>query len=272
VLADDPGNGLLLILVVALGVLRIRIPRRAERHADRHPHPPLLRTMGLVDQKGHPQTLEVRIILDLLQHPDELLLSGHDDRLTLLQQARQMVSLACQTHHVLEVREVLEIVPDVGIERFAVRQDEDDVHQLLAGARLEEAVKPVRKPADGECLAAPGRMADQIFPTDVPRRREMRRGIVRDLPHHATLVITRQNGDGRAFRLIVLGLAVRHPNQEERQHFEQLVLREHLAVQKLDRVLAVGLRQRIEKCLAKEARFHLCPSFLFAFPSSRRSY
>ncbi len=60
----------------------------------------------------------------LLQHPGELLLRGDDDRLALLQEARQVVGLPGDAHHVLEVGELLDVVPDVRVERFAVGEDE----------------------------------------------------------------------------------------------------------------------------------------------------
>ena len=54
----------------------------------------------------------------------------------LLEEARQVLGLPRQPHHVLEVREVLDVLPDVRVERFAVREDEHHVHQLLVRAGL----------------------------------------------------------------------------------------------------------------------------------------
>ena len=66
---------------------------------------------------------------------------------------------------------------------FAVGEDEHHVHQFLAGAGLEQAVQAVRQPADGECLAAAGGMVDEILAADVALGGELRRDVVRDLPH-----------------------------------------------------------------------------------------
>ena len=77
--------------------------------------------------------------------------------------------------------ELLDVVPDVRVERFAVGEDEDDVHQLLVGAGLEQAVQPVGQPADGERLAAAGGVVDEILAADVARCGEVRRDVVRHL-------------------------------------------------------------------------------------------
>ena len=95
-------------------------------------------------------------------------------------------------HHVLQVGEILDVLPDVRVERFAVGEDEHDVHQLLARAGLEEAVQPVGQPADRERLAAAGGMVDEILAADVAGRGEMRRDVVRHFPHHAALVVARE--------------------------------------------------------------------------------
>ena len=243
VLADDLGDLLFFVLAVVLGILGVGIVRLAERHADGHAHLPLLRAVRLVDQERHAQVLQLRVLLDLLQHPGELLLRGDDDRLALLQETRQVVRLPRQAHHVLQVRELLDVLADVGVERLAVREDEDDVHQLVAGAGLEQAVQPVGQPADRQRLAAAGRVVDQILAPDVARRSEMRHGIVGHLPHHAALVVARQDGEGRPLRPVLFGLALGHADQKERQRLQQLVLRQHFAVEELDRVFALGLRR-----------------------------
>jgi hypothetical protein len=54
------------------------------------------------------------------------------------------------------------------------------------------------------------------------------------------LVIAREEGEGRARRFVVLGIPLGHPDEEERQRLQQMLLRQHLAVEKLDRIL-VGM-------------------------------
>ena len=114
-----------------------------------------------------------------------------------------------KAHHVFEMRELLDVLPDVRVERFAVGEDEDHVHQLFVGAGLEEAVQPVGEPADGERFAAAGGMVDQILPPDVAGRGEMLQGIIGHLAHHAALVVAREDREGRALRLVLFGLALR---------------------------------------------------------------
>ena len=218
------------------GVLGVRLVRFAERQADGRAHLAFLRAVGLVDQERHAQLLQFRVLLDLLQHPGELLLRGDDDRLALLEEARQVVGLPRQAHHILEVRELLDVLPDVRVERFAVGEDEHDVHQLLVRAGLEQAVQAVGQPADGQRLAAAGGMVGQILSADVAGRGEVRRDVVRHLPHHAALVVAREDGEGRALRLVLLRLALGHADEEERQRLQQLVLRQHLAVKELHRI------------------------------------
>ena len=94
-------------------------------NADGRAHLAFLRAVGLVDQEGDAQLLQFRVLFDFLQHPGELLLRGDDDRLALLQEARQVVGLSRQAHHVLQVGELLDVLPDVRVERFAVGEDED---------------------------------------------------------------------------------------------------------------------------------------------------
>ena len=205
-------------------------------NADGRAHLAFLRAVRFVDQERHAQFLQFRVLLDLLQHPGELLLGRDDDRLALLEEARQVVRLPRQTHHVLQVRELLDVLPDVRVERLAVGEDEDDIHQLLARAGLEEAVQPVGQPADGERLAAAGGMIDQVLAPDVAGRGEVRRDVVGHLAHHAALVVAREDGERRSLRLVLLGLALGHADEKERQRLQQLVLRQHLAVEELDRV------------------------------------
>jgi hypothetical protein len=123
-------------------------------------------------------------------------------------------------------------------------RDEGDVHQLLVRAGLEEAVQPVGQPADGQRFAAAGGMVGQIFFADVARCGEGRRDVLRHPPHQTALVIAREDGGCRARWLVLLGLALRHADEEERQRPQQLVLRQHLAVKILDRIL-VSIRRRV---------------------------
>ena len=238
VLADDLGE---LLLRVKLGGLGIRFVRFAERQPDGRAHLAFLRAVGFINQEGDPQFLQFGVLLDLVQHPGELLLRGDDDRLALLEEARQVVGLPRQTDDVLQVREVLDVVLDIRVERFPVGEDEHHVHQLLVRAGLEQAVQAVRQPADGQRLAAAGGMIDEILAADVALGGEVRRDVVRHLPHRAALVVAREQGEGRTLRLVVLRVALGHADEEERERFEQLVLRQHLAVEELHRVFAAVL-------------------------------
>jgi len=245
VLADDLGE---LLLRVWLGRLVIRciggVDGGAERQADGGAHLPFLRAVRLVDQEGHAELLEFRLLLDLFQHPGELLLRGDDDRPALRHESRQVVRFPRQADDILEVGEVFDLILDVGVQRFAVGKDEHHVHQLFAGARPEQAVQPIRQPADGQRLAAARRMIDQIFAADVRRLGKARRNILRHFPHQTALVVTREQGESGAFRHIIHGVAMRHTDEEERQRFEQAVFRQHLAIKKFHRVFAAILGDR----------------------------
>ena len=138
--------------------------------------------------------------MEFFQHPGELLLRGDDDRLALFQEARQVVGLAREAHHVFQVGEILDVLADVRVERFAVGEDERDVHQLLARAGLEQAVQPVGQPADGQRLAAAGGVIDEILPADVALGGEMRRDVLGHLPHQTALMVAREHRERRAFR------------------------------------------------------------------------
>ena len=88
-------------------------------------------------------------------------------------------------------------------------------------------------------LPLPAEWSIRYFLPDVARRGKVRRDvIVGHLPHHAALVIAREDGEGRALRLVLLRLALGHADEEERERLEQLVLRQHFAVKELDRVFA----------------------------------
>ena len=169
-LADDPGDVLLRVGGVIRRILSIRFIRLAKRQPNGGTHLAFLRAVRLVNQKSHAQRLQHRVVLDLVQHPGKLLLRGHDDRLALRHEARQIVCLAGQAHHLFQVGEVLQVFPHIGVQRLAVGQDEHHVHQLLAGAGLEQAVQPVCQPAHGERLAAACRMVDQVLAANVATR------------------------------------------------------------------------------------------------------
>ena len=81
-------------------------------------------------------------------------------------------------------------------------------------------------------------MVDEILAADVALGGELRRDVVCDFPHHAALVIAREEGEGRAFRLVLLRLALGHADEKERERFEQLVFRQDLAVKELHRIFA----------------------------------
>ena len=103
-------------------------------------------------------------------------------------------------------------------------------------------MQTISQPADGQCLAAACRMVDEIFPPHMTGRRKLRQRIVSHLPHHAALVIPWKNRISITSGLICLRLNLRRANEEERQCLKQLVLRQHLTVQKLYRIFAAVLR------------------------------
>jgi hypothetical protein len=70
----------------------------------------------------------------------------------LLQKARQVFRLLRKTNNVFQVREFFNVFSDVCVERLPVSEDEDDVNKLLIRVGLEQAVQPVRKPADDRVL------------------------------------------------------------------------------------------------------------------------
>ena len=193
VLADDLGDLLFLVLPFVCCVLRIGIVGLAEGHANGNTHLALLRAVGFINQESNAHLFQIGILLNLFQHPSELLLGGDNDRPAFLQKTRQVFGFPCQSHHVLQVSELLDVLADVGVERLTIRQDEDDIHQLVGGSRLEQAVQPVGQPADGKRLAAARRVVDEVLAPDVARLGEMRYGIVGHLTHHAALVVARQN-------------------------------------------------------------------------------
>ncbi len=104
-------------------------------------------------------------------------------------------------------------------------------------------MQAVGQPADGQRLAAAGGMIDEILAADVGLRGKVRRDVIGHLPHHAALVVAREQGEGRTLRLVVLRLALGHADEEERERFEQLLLGQHLAVEELHRVFALCLRR-----------------------------
>ena len=192
--------------------------------------------MGLINQKGDAQVLERRVFLKLLQHVGELLLRGDDDRFAILKEARQVVGFLGDAHHVFQVGEVRDVLPNIRVERFAVGEDERNVHQFFVRARVVEAVQAVRQPADRERLAAPGRVVGEILFADVALVGEVRSDVLRDFPHQPALMVAWEQGEGRALLYITLRLAFGHADQEERECLQQLLLGQNFAVQKLDRV------------------------------------
>ena len=206
-LADDLGD--LFFRGPASGVFGVWLVRLAERQADGRAHLAFLRAVGFIDEERHAQLLQSGFFLNLLQHPGELLLRGDDDRLPLFEKARQIVRLLREAHHVLQMRELLDVFPDIRIERFPVGEDEDQIHQLLVRARLEQAVQPVGQPADGQRLAAAGGMVDEILLRRCHPSRRNGRDVIGHFPHHAALVIAGEDGEGRALRLILFCLALR---------------------------------------------------------------
>ena len=120
-LADDLGD---LFLLVLLRGLRVGFIRLAERQSNGRAHLAFLRTVRLIDQEGDSQVLQLGFVFDLIQHPRELLLRGDDDGLALSEKARQIGGVSRQTDDVFQVREVLDVFPDIGVERLPVGEDE----------------------------------------------------------------------------------------------------------------------------------------------------
>jgi hypothetical protein len=176
--------------------------------------------MGLVDQERNSQLLQGGIFLQPVQDFANLLNRRDDDRLALLKEARQVVGLPSNAHDVLQVRELLNVVADVRVQGLAVREDEHDIDQLLAAARLVQAVQTLSQPADRERLAAARRVVDQILAADVPLFREVGRDVLGQLPHHAALMVARVNRVRRAGGLVFLHFARRDVQQEERQRLQ----------------------------------------------------
>ena len=175
VLADDLGDLFLRFLLHRVGV---RFVCLAERQTDSRAHLAFLRAVSLINQERDAQVLQRRILLEFFQHPGEFLLRGDDDRFAVIEKARQVVGLSGDAHHVFQVDEIGDVFPDVGVERFAVGEDERDVHQLFIRAGLEQAVQTVGEPADGKRFAAAGGMVGQIFFADVTPGGEMGSDVV----------------------------------------------------------------------------------------------
>lgn len=244
VLANDLGE---LFLRVLLRQLRgVRFVRFAEWQADGRAHLAFLRAVRFINQERNAQLLQLRVVLNLVEDPSELLLGGDNDRFVLFEKARQVFRAVCQTHHVLEMSEVDNVAADVVVERRAVGEDERDVHQLLVRARLVEAVQPVGEPADRERLSAARRVLRQVFAPDVAVLGKVRRDIFRDLSHQAGLMVAREDRERLALRLVALGVALGHMHQKERKCLQQLLFGQHLAIEELDRVF-VRVRGRVHQ-------------------------
>ena len=102
--------------------------------------------------------LQFRVLLNLIQHPSELLLRGDDDGFPFLEETGQIVSLHRDADNVLEVSELIDVLPNVCIQRLSIGENQGDVDQLLVRAWLVEAVQPVSQPADRKRLAAASRV------------------------------------------------------------------------------------------------------------------
>src|SRR5438067_1486338 len=115
---------------------------------------------------------------------------------------------------------VLNIVFNILIERFAISEDEHQIHQLLVGVRSIEAMQPVGKPANRKRLSAAGGVVDQVLSPDFPAHHEMRYCIISNPPHHAALVVARKDREGWALWPILFCLALWHVDKKERQSFQ----------------------------------------------------
>ena len=88
VLADDLGNLFVRVWERRLGVGFVRF---AEGQPDGGAHLAFLRPVGLINQEGHSQFLELRVALKLLENPRKLLLGGDDDGLALSEEQGQII-------------------------------------------------------------------------------------------------------------------------------------------------------------------------------------
>ena len=140
------------------------------------------------------------------------MLGRDDDWFSVFEKAREVVRLCSDAHHVFQVSEIRDVLPDICVERFAVGEDERDVHQLLVRARLVQTVQPVRQPADGKRLTTAGGVVGEIFFADVALGGEMGRDVLRHTAHQTALMVAREHRERSAFRLVVLRLALGHAN------------------------------------------------------------
>jgi hypothetical protein len=81
----------------------------------------------------------------------------------LFQKAQEVVGVLRNTHHVLEMGELIHVLADVRIKRFAVREDEGDVHQFLIRAGLEEAVHRSASQQMDKVLPLPAEWSARYF-------------------------------------------------------------------------------------------------------------
>lgn len=116
-------------------------------------HIPLLGTVRFIDQERNPQPFELRVFLKFLQYPGEFLLGGDDYWTPLRDVSLKIIRFPSYPDDVVEMREVLDLIANVFIQRPAISKNEDHIHQLLTGASLEQAVQAIRKPADSERFA-----------------------------------------------------------------------------------------------------------------------
>src|SRR5688500_11121907 len=113
--------------------------------------------------------------------------------------------------------ELLDIGPNVRVQRLAIGEDENDVDKFLVSPWLEETVQPLRKPADRKGLATARRVINEVLPTDRPTLGEVRESVVRDASNHSALVVPREDGIGGLLWFVLFRLALVDVKQEEGQ-------------------------------------------------------
>ena len=111
----------------------------------------------------------------------------------------------------------VDVLANVRIERFSIREDESDIDQLLACAGLVEAVETVGEPADGKRFAAARRMIGQILVPDIAGAGEVIGDVRRHVADQPRLMIAREQRKGRTRRFVFFRFSLRARGRERRR-------------------------------------------------------
>ena len=133
---------------------------------------------------------------DLVEDEGELLHRRDDDLLALLDELAQIAGALGVAHRRAHLHELLDGLLDLVVEDAPVGDHDHRVEHLLAAAL--DADELVREPGDGVRLAAARRVLDQVA-----LARAVGAHIGQGLPHHAELVVARQD----LLALLLAGLA-----------------------------------------------------------------